>query len=76
MRQQRRHVRGDPELRRAYREGVRHCKREWGDLLADQATQALRDRRNRDVLRQVAVLLRHRPRGLGRLLRARRWRFG
>jgi glycosyltransferase involved in cell wall biosynthesis len=76
MRRQRSYVRGDPELRRAYHEGVRRWKRHWGDLLADQASEALRERRHRDALRQAALLLRHRPRALGRLLRAERSQSG
>jgi len=76
MRQQRGCVRHDPELRRAYHEGVRHWKRHWGDLLADQVTEARREHRNADALRQAALLLRHRPRGLARLLRVERSRSG
>jgi len=76
MRQQRRHVRRDPELRRAYRDGVRHWKRYWGDLLVDQARESLRDRRRKDALREIVVLARHWPRGLPRLLRFGRSRSG
>ncbi len=64
MRQQRRRVRGDAELRRAYRDGVRQWRRYWGDLLARQARESLRERRLGDALRQAALLARHRPRGL------------
>jgi glycosyltransferase involved in cell wall biosynthesis len=72
MRQQRSHVRGDPELKRAYREGIRRWKRYWGDLLVEQARESLRERRIGDALSQAALLLRHRPAGLPRLLRAER----
>jgi glycosyltransferase involved in cell wall biosynthesis len=70
MRDQRRHVRGDPELRRAYRDGMRFWKRYWGDLLVDQARQALHERGLRQARREIALLLRHRPGGLARLLRS------
>lgn len=76
MRRQRRHVRRDSGLRRAYREGVRHWKRYWGDLLTAQVRESLRQRRLRSALRELAILLRHRPTGLPRLLRAGRERSG
>ncbi len=69
MRQQRAYVRGDAELRRAYREGVRGSKRHWGDLLVEQARTSLRERRLDDALCQLSLLLRHRPTGLARLMR-------
>jgi glycosyltransferase involved in cell wall biosynthesis len=68
MRQQRPYVKGDPELKRAYREGVRYWRVYWGELLLVQARQSLRDRRFRDALREVALLARHRPTALFRLL--------
>ncbi len=68
MRRQRRHVRGDAELKRAYRDGVRHWRRYWGDLLVGQARRSLRDRRFGDALREAALLARHRPAALPRLL--------
>jgi glycosyltransferase involved in cell wall biosynthesis len=76
MRQQRAHVRGDAELRRAYSEGIRGWKRYWGDLLVEQARASLRERRLGDALRQLALLLRHRPAGLPRLLRPARQQPG
>jgi glycosyltransferase involved in cell wall biosynthesis len=76
MRQQRRHLRRDRELKGAYRDGVRNWKRYWGDLLVDQARDSVRERRLRDALRQVALLARHRPRALPRLLRPDRSRAG
>jgi glycosyltransferase involved in cell wall biosynthesis len=72
MRDQRSHVRGDPELRRAYSEGMRNWKRYWGDLLVEQAAQTLREHRFRAALGELTLLLRHRPAGLARLLRSRR----
>jgi glycosyltransferase involved in cell wall biosynthesis len=68
MREQRGHVRGDRDLSRAYRDGMRYWKRYWGDLLVDQAREALQQRRFKDTLRLLALLLRHRPRGLARVL--------
>jgi glycosyltransferase involved in cell wall biosynthesis len=68
MRKQRPYVRGDRERKRAYREGIRHWKRYWGDLLAIQVRQALRERRLGEALRGIASLVRHRPGALARLL--------
>ncbi len=68
MRKQRPYVKRDPERRRAYREGMRHWKRYWGDLLAVQVHGALRERRFGEALRGVAVLARYRPGALPRLL--------
>jgi len=68
MRQQRSYVKGNDELRRAYREGRRHWKRYYGDLLAAQARRSLRERRFGDALREAALLLRYRPGALPRLL--------
>jgi glycosyltransferase involved in cell wall biosynthesis len=76
MRRQRRHVRRDRELRRAYRDGVGHWKRCWGQSLAEQARESLRDGRRREALGQLVLLARRWPRGVWRLLRARRSRSG
>ena len=76
MRQQRPHVKGDGELRRAYREGVRNWKRYYGDLLAAQARESLRERRFGDALREAALLARHRPAALFRLFGSDRSRSG
>jgi len=76
MRQQRPHVKGDVELRRAYREGVRNWKRYYGDLLAAQARESLRERRFGDALREAALLARHRPAALFRLFGSDRSRSG
>jgi glycosyltransferase involved in cell wall biosynthesis len=64
MSQQRPYARRDKALSRAYREGVRHWKAYYGDLLGRQARKSLRERRFGDALREVALLARHRPRGL------------
>jgi Glycosyl transferase family 2 len=76
MRRQRRYVRRDHELRRAYRDGVGRCKRRWGEALAGQARESLRDGRRRDALGQIVLLARMWPRGVWRLLRAGRSRSG
>jgi glycosyltransferase involved in cell wall biosynthesis len=76
MRQQRGHIKHDPQLRGAYREGIRHWKRYWGELLATQARESLLERRLKDGLRQLARLARHHPRGLSRLLRPDRSQTG
>lgn len=68
MRQQRPYVKRDPELRRAYREGKRHWKAYYGDLLAAQAKCSLRERRRADALREAVLLARYRPSGLLRLV--------
>jgi glycosyltransferase involved in cell wall biosynthesis len=76
MRQQRPHIKGDPELRRAYREGIRRWKRYYGDLLASQARESLRERRFGDALREAILLGRYRPAALPRLFRTDRSRLG
>ncbi len=68
MRKQRPYLKGDPERKRAYRQGIRHWKRYWGDLLAIQVRQALREGRRGDALRGVLELVRHRPGAVTRLL--------
>jgi hypothetical protein len=64
MRQQRSQLNGDPELKSAYREGRRYWKAYYGDLLAAQARESLREHRYREALREAALLARHRPRRL------------
>jgi len=68
MREQRPYVKGSPELKRAYREGIRYWRVYWGELLRVQARQSLRERRFRDALRELALLARRRPTALPRLL--------
>jgi glycosyltransferase involved in cell wall biosynthesis len=70
MRRQRPHVKGDPERRRAYRQGIRNWKRYWGDLLAAQAAQARREGRWGDAMRAAAKLVRYRPGALPRIFRS------
>jgi len=72
LRQQRGYARRDPEMRRAYHDGVRHWKRYWGGLLVDQARASWRERQLGDALRQVLLLARVHPRGVPRLLRRER----
>jgi glycosyltransferase involved in cell wall biosynthesis len=67
MRLQRPHVKVDADLRRDYREGTRHWKRYYGDLLAAQARRSLRERRFGNALREAALLARYRPVALPRL---------
>jgi glycosyltransferase involved in cell wall biosynthesis len=68
MRNQRPYLRRDPARKRAYREGRRHWRRYWGDLLAAQARERFRERRFGGALRGAAKLMRHRPAALPRLL--------
>jgi len=68
MRKQRPHVKGDPERKRAYRQGIRNWKRYWGDLLTAQIRRAMRERRFGETLRGAARLARYRPGALPRLL--------
>jgi glycosyltransferase involved in cell wall biosynthesis len=64
MRQQRSQMKGDRALKSAYREGRRHWKAYYGDLLAAQARESLREHRYGEALRQAALLARHHPRRL------------
>ena len=64
MRQQRPYAKRDPDLSRAYRDGIRHWKAHYGDLLGEQARESLRERRFGDALREAALLARYRPRRL------------
>jgi glycosyltransferase involved in cell wall biosynthesis len=64
MRQQRPYARRDPGLWRAYRDGIRHRKAHYGDLLGEQARESLGEKRFGDALREAALLARHRPRRL------------
>jgi glycosyltransferase involved in cell wall biosynthesis len=68
MRQQRSHVRSDRDLARAYKEGRRHWKAYYGDLLGVQARESLREHRYGEALREAVLLARHRPRRLLSLL--------
>jgi glycosyltransferase involved in cell wall biosynthesis len=68
MRRQRKYARRDPALAKAYRDGTRHWKKYYGDLLIAQARESLREHRLGDGLREARLLARHRPGGLLRLL--------
>jgi glycosyltransferase involved in cell wall biosynthesis len=70
MRKQRSHLNGDPERKRAYRQGMRNWKRYWGDLLALQAARARREGRWGEALRAAAKLARYRPGALPRIFRS------
>lgn len=70
MRKQKPHLRGNPERKRAYREGMRNWKRYWGDLLAVQAARARREGRWAEALRAAAKLIRYRPGALPRIFRS------
>jgi glycosyltransferase involved in cell wall biosynthesis len=67
MRQQRPFLKGDG-LRSAYRDGRRHWKDYYGELLASQAGEAWREGRRGQALREAALLARYRPSALPRLL--------
>jgi glycosyltransferase involved in cell wall biosynthesis len=58
----------DGERKRAYREGMRNWKRYWGDLLAVQVREAMRERRFGEALRGVGKLARYRPGALPGLI--------
>lgn len=72
MRRQKPHLKGDRELARAYRDGRRHWKAYYGDLLGGQVKEALGERRFGDALRGAATLARYRPRALAAVLKPRR----
>lgn len=67
MRKQRPHLKGDPERKRAYRQGIRNWKRYWGDLLVLQVRQSRREGKRGEALRGALQLLRHRPGALPHL---------
>ena len=63
IRRQRVHA-ADPETRDAYRAGIRHVREYYGDRLVTQIRSRLRTRSSwRQVLADIAVLLRWHPRG-------------
>jgi glycosyltransferase involved in cell wall biosynthesis len=67
LKAQRSAVKRDPRLRAAYREGTRHMKAYYGDLLAVQTRESLREKRPGDALREAALLARRHPSGLLRV---------
>jgi glycosyltransferase involved in cell wall biosynthesis len=58
MRQQRSHIKGDRDLGRAYKEGLRYWKAYYGELLAVQAAESRREHRYGEALREAALLAR------------------
>jgi glycosyltransferase involved in cell wall biosynthesis len=68
MQQQRLHIKRDARLRRAYREGKRHWKAYYGELLAAQARESWREHRRGRALREAALLARYRSSALPQLL--------
>jgi len=69
LRRQRRHVRGNPELRRSYREGRRFWKRYYGDAIVASTRSAFANREWAQGLRGLTTLARRHPRGLLSLAR-------
>lgn len=70
MRRQRPHVKRDARLRRAYRDGRRHWKAYYGELLAAQAGESWHERHRRQALREAVLLARYRPSALPRIFGA------
>jgi glycosyltransferase involved in cell wall biosynthesis len=68
LRRQRRHVRGNPGLRSAYREGRRFWKRYYGDAIVAAARAAFANREWGRGFRGLATLARRYPRGLAAAL--------
>lgn len=59
------HLRADPQLRRDYRDGVRSWREYYGEQLAHEVRLRVRSRSGGvEVIRNIALLLRHYPRGL------------
>ncbi len=69
IREQRPHVKRNPQLTRAYREATRFWRSYYGEQLAAQAASSLRSRKLGKALREIGVLARHHPRGLSQLVR-------
>jgi len=69
---QRRHTRGDPELKSAYRKARRFWKRYYGELLVAQIGRSKRNGERGRALRETATLARYSPRLLRRVPGARR----
>jgi glycosyltransferase involved in cell wall biosynthesis len=69
LRRQRRHVRGNSELRRSYREGRRFWKHYYGEVIVASTRAAFANRERSKGLRGLATLARRHPRGLPAALR-------
>jgi glycosyltransferase involved in cell wall biosynthesis len=74
LRNQRKYVRGNSQLRQAYRQGRRFWRRYYGEALVSQVRANLANREWREGAAGICSLLRHHPRGLAGLLRPRRSR--
>jgi glycosyltransferase involved in cell wall biosynthesis len=68
LKAQRAAVKRDPRLKAAYRKGRRHMKAYYGDLLAVQVRDSLRERHPGKALREAMLLARHHPPGLVHVL--------
>jgi glycosyltransferase involved in cell wall biosynthesis len=64
LRRQRSHARGNPELRRSYREGRRFWKRYYGDAIVAATRAAFANGERGQGFRGLATLARRHPRGL------------
>jgi hypothetical protein len=69
LRRQRRHVRGDTERRRAYREGRKFWKRYYGEAIVASTRAAFANGERGRGLRGLATLARRHPRGVFSALR-------
>jgi len=69
LRRQRRHVRRDPERRRAYREGQKFWKRYYGEAIVASTRAAFANGERGRGFRGLATLARRHPRGLLSALR-------
>src|SRR5262249_14953453 len=66
LRKQRQHAQARAETRAAYREGLAHWRRAWGEPLAERMRSNLSKRRIDRAVREAWTLLRYHPRGLYR----------
>lgn len=65
IRSQRRHITRDSHRRTAYREGIRHWQRYYGEKLIGNLRSRINAREWKELIREALLLLRHYPRGLG-----------
>jgi glycosyltransferase involved in cell wall biosynthesis len=70
LRQQRRYASRMPGGREAYRAGVRHWRAAWGEPLIRKTAAELRAERLDEAVGGMAVLLRHYPLAIARVVRA------
>ncbi len=64
LRKQKAYARQSPEMRQAYRDGMRHWRGSWGRLLVEKVRSDLSKRRYRRAAREAWTLLLYHPRGL------------